>query len=186
MLGRLRQRILAVEDAYLFVLASRSKGEAVAACHFQGDNLAIAAYFAGCGRVRRAGLARRFQHAWDRLGRRSRRSANTVADRLAGDALKAAKLMLRRHDNPGSVCYVSLYDAPFEVMPTAMTLVADLSDFLLIRHLFARGQAFICARRLTSLRGRSRSLYCLSLSPYIITLLVVWLPSLAVFGLAYE
>ena len=72
MLGRLRQRILAVEDAYLFVLASRSKGEAVAACHFQGDNLAIAAYFAGCGRVRRAGLARRFQHAWDRLGRRSR------------------------------------------------------------------------------------------------------------------
>ena len=39
--------ILAVEDAYSFVLASRSKGEAIGACHFQGDNLAIVAYFAG-------------------------------------------------------------------------------------------------------------------------------------------
>ena len=64
------------------------------------------------------------QTTWEQVPR----SANTVADRLAGDALKAAKLMLRRHDNPGSVCCVSLYDALFEVMPTAMTLVADLSD----------------------------------------------------------
>ena len=78
--------------------AARLKGVAITACHFQGDTLAIVAYFAGFGRLCRAALSERFQAVWDRLARshvlstseQVPRSADTAADRLAGDALRSA------------------------------------------------------------------------------------------------
>ena len=59
--------------------------------------MAVVADLAGYGRLR-PGLVARSQSAWDTLARshvcttweQVPRSANTVADRLAGDALKAA------------------------------------------------------------------------------------------------
>ena len=126
--------ILAVEEAYTYALAIRANGGALDSIYIQGDNLAIVAYFAGYGRVRRASLASRFERAWDRISRlystitweQVPRSANTVADRLAGEALRAARQMLLRGSHDAAACYVSLYDAPFEVRPPTAQLAADL------------------------------------------------------------
>ena len=98
--------VIAVVRAFEFVQALRAKGLAIQRVHFQGDNLAVVAYLAGYGRLRRPGLVARFQSAWDTLARshvcttweQVPRSANTVADRLAGDALKAALALKQQAD----------------------------------------------------------------------------------------
>ena len=121
--------VIAVVRAIEFVQALRAKGLAIQRVHFQGDNLAVVAYLAGYGRLRRPGLVARFQSAWDTLARshvcttweQVPRSANTVADRLAGDALKAA-LALKQQADVALYSYVSLYDAPSTVLPEGISL----------------------------------------------------------------
>ena len=105
--------VIAVVRAFEFVQALRGKGLAIQRVHFQGDNLAVVAYLAGYGRLRRPGLVARFQSAWDTLARshvcttweQVPRSANTVADRLAGDALR-----------PSNSRRTSLYTVMFRCM----------------------------------------------------------------------
>ena len=121
--------VIAVVRAFEFVQALRAKGLAIQRVHFQGDNLAVVAYLAGYGHLRRPGLVARFQSAWDTLARshvcttweQVPRSANTVADRLAGDALKAA-LALKQQADVALYSYVSLYDAPSTVLPEGISL----------------------------------------------------------------
>ena len=64
--------VIAVVRAFEFVQALRAKGLAIQRVHFQGDNLAVVAYLAGYGRLRRPGLVARFQSAWDTLARSTR------------------------------------------------------------------------------------------------------------------
>ena len=121
--------VIAVVRAFEFVQALRAKGLAIQRVHFQSDNLAVVAYLARYGRLRRPGLVARFQSAWDTLARshvcttweQVPRSANTVADRLAGDALKAA-LALKQQADVALHSYVSLYDAPSTVLPEGVSL----------------------------------------------------------------